>query len=129
MTTNIQYNLPRAALEHLIPQGFLADTPAQHALWYFLRCAHSAVHRVPRQIIITGEEDQRVDLRNIARSIALAADVTLSEMFSDENYRRAKAEAASCRLKIDHRIATFIETGGGGITIYERDPDSHSKGN
>jgi hypothetical protein len=93
------------------------------AIWFFLVCAHDTISKVPTQITVDDEEDQRVNLVNVARAIAMAGGVTVDQMFESEIVRRAIAEAGD---KLHPRIRSFILSGGKTYAAYDRDPDSHA---
>lgn len=124
----IIYSLPIPHAIHMEPKGRLLNIPAQHALWYFLRCAHVALHEVPTQITYEGDEDTQTDFKHLAESIARAGNTSIKAMFASELWRRAQAEAESCGLTIDERVSSFINSGGQTHRFYDRDPDSHEQG-
>lgn len=111
---------------HMQPHGIMPATNAAAGLWYFLLCAHQAVHTVPNQITVTDEEDVQVNLNNVARSVSMVAGVTLQEMFDPGLWRAAQAEAKASDMALDHRVKSFIETGGQVAAKYDRDPDAHT---
>lgn len=124
----VYYALPRTAAVHLVPKGNLLDIPSHHALWFFLWCAHAAIKQIPEQLSLEENLDAQVDLVALARSIAQVVGVELDQMFNSEAWRRAQAEAKDCNLPIDPRITTFINSGGQANRHWDRDPDSHTKG-
>lgn len=118
--------MPRAHAVHILPQGFLLDSPPYHAIWYFLACAHRMLARTPNQIVVTDEEDKRGDMLQQATTISRCWGITLADMFAPEVWKRAQAEANDCDLPIDNRVSGFINSGGKQHANTERDPDSHA---
>lgn len=122
MKSGVTYSMPWPA-KHMSEQGgFLRGTLAAAALWYFLQCAAHAVEQIPNQVVLEGEDDSQLDLRNLVDSIIKCYDVTILQMFSDENVRRAKAELERVGGKIDPRIIAYIESGGQVYRHHDREP-------
>ena len=124
MTSRIFYQAPVPGKIHIEPLGNLAETPECACLWYFLRRAHQIAKEIPEQITLVGETDRFANLRTVANTTAELYGVTLSQVFTSENIRRAEAEIAECGLAYDWRVKAFINSGGREFATWTRDPDA-----
>jgi hypothetical protein len=111
-------------IKHMDPMGLLPNTTEAAALWQFLICAFQALQHVETQTTLEGDEDQQVDLKQIAHSIRkLYLLDTLEGMFADALVACAKREAARSKLNWDTRIDAWFASGGKSYNTLDRDAD------
>lgn len=111
-------------LHHLQPLGLLPNNTEACALWQFLIMAFQALDRVEKQTTLEGEEDQTVDLMQLAHSSRKMFELSdLEGMFNDSLVAMAKREAGRSELAWDSRIDAFFATGGKSYRHLDRDPD------
>lgn len=112
---------------HMSPFGHLPMTTEAAALWQFLVCAFQALDRVEKQATLVGNDDQAVDLMQIAHSIRKLYELPesggLDKMFSEQLIRSARMEAFRTKLPWDTRIDAFFATGGKSYRKLDRDAD------
>jgi len=109
-------------IKHMHPHGQLPLIPEAAALWQFLIMATQAVERVPSQTTLEGEQDQQVDMMQLATSAATIYGITdLNTMFQDRLVYAARSEALACKLPWKPEITTFIESGGRSARDLDRD--------
>jgi hypothetical protein len=92
----------------------------------FLVCAFQALDRVEKQVTLEGNEDQTVDLMQIAHSVRKMYQIDesdLEKMFNENLIRAARMEAFRSGLPWDTRIDAFFATGGKSYRSLTRDPD------
>jgi len=114
-------------LPHMRPHGHLPMTPEAAALWQFLVMAMQALDKVEKQVTLEGDDDQVVDLFQLAHSarkmFELKEQDGLEKMFNSSLIAAAKAEAIRSRLPWDSRIDAWFATGGKSYRIMDRDAD------
>lgn len=111
-------------LQHIEPVGFLPKTEEAAALWQFLIMATQALEKVESQTTYEGDNDQVVDLMQLANSARKIYGLdNLEGMFQDRLIAAAKREVLRSRLKWDSRLDVWFESGGKSYRILDRDPD------
>lgn len=120
---DMEFNQP-IPLKHLQPLGLMPNSTESCALWYFLCCAFQALDRVEKQTTLEGNEDQVVDLMQIATTVMRIYDLKeVDGMFNGSLVEVAKREAHRCRMPWDVRIDAFFASGGKSYRLLDRDPD------
>lgn len=115
-------------LHHIQPVGLLPKTEEAAALWQFLICAFQALDQIESQKTLEGDEDQTVDLMQIAHSCRMIYGLAdLNGMFHMNLVDVAKREAGRSRMSWDPRIDAFFESGGKSYRILDRNPDKVHK--
>jgi len=117
------YSMPWPHKHMTTGGGLLQPTLAAAALWHFFKCAAHAIEQIPEQISLEGDDDATVDLTALASSIGICFNVTIQEIFADDNYRRGVLELSRVQGVIDRRILAFIESGGQVYRKYDREPN------
>lgn len=120
---DIQFN-PMIPVMHMKSAGgFLPDGMVSAALWYFIGCATQAYFTVEGQKTLEGDQDQQVDIMQIADSTMKIYNTSKEEVFNHELIELAKREAARCQLPWDSRLDAFFSSGGTVNRYLDRDPD------
>ena len=111
-------------LQHMQPVGFLPQTEEAAALWYFLTCASIALAKVESQVTYEGDQDQTVDLMQLAHSVRkIYALDSLEGMFNEALIAIAHREAFRSALPWDSRLDAFFSSGGKAYRHLDRNPD------
>ncbi len=111
-------------VKHMAPLGYLPMTKEAACLWMFLLGAFQALDKVESQKTLEGEEDQRVDIMQIATSYMHVYGVTdIEKVFQGRLVSAAKAEAIRSRLPWNGRVDVFIDSGGKNGRYLDRDAD------
>lgn len=114
-------------LHHMKPIGYLPMTPEAAALWQFLLMAFQAIDRVEKQVTYEGDEDQTVDLLQLAHSarklFELPESGGLERMFATALITAARLEAKRSGLSWNTKIDGFFESGGTSYRMFTRNPD------
>lgn len=115
-------------LKHMVPQGYLPHTKEAACLWQFLIMATQALDRVEKQVTLEGDQDQVVDLRNLADSAFKLYDFhklndPYDTVFNPALVRVAQMEARSKKLPWDDRLDAWFASGGRSYNVMDRDAD------
>jgi len=117
---------PPYPLKHMTAGGgLLPNQEESAALWQFLLMAHQALDKVPAQTTLIGQQDQQVDLMQLATSARNMYGLKDFEgMFHPTRIELARREAARSGLAWNMRLDVWFRSGGKSYYgLLDRDAD------
>ena len=114
-------------LKHMVPNGHLPATPEAAALWQFLVMAMQALDKVEKQVTLEGDDDQVVNLWQLAHSarkiFELPESGGLDAMFATPLIESARLECLRCQLPWNAKLTAWFDSAGVSYSIQDRNPD------
>lgn len=116
----LKYNAPIYE-DHLSPKGLLPREIKERAsaAWHFARLALTALEKVPEQVVLEGDTDRTVPLRNLADSVSLMYSIPVEDIMPIMDF--VKAEAIRCGLPWNDRLDAWLATGGKSYNFVTRE--------
>jgi hypothetical protein len=107
--------------------GDLTQMVDSFCAWYIAKCCIKALHEVPEQVTLEGDEDITVNLKQIMRSCLIAYGI---DPDVGDNVNRVMGLMPLCRRQAfntkkfwDPRFQAFLDSGGHSYRVITRDPD------
>lgn len=112
--------------DHLEPKGLL---PRSHkieasACWHFCRLANRILINLPEQVVMEGETDKTVSLRDVLESVRIMYGLDREDGIGMiiTWAQQVQREALRCGLPWSPRLTAWFESGGKAYNIVTREP-------